>query len=208
MIEISCFPTKITHFQGNFLGSHLDERHPLPWRQLHSTFLRWQVIGRASRIGSCHQRKLQLDRYQSWYKSFTSCSDLEVKNQQEKLTQIDLGMINLGHCSSTIATPLKVVSVCSSHQMPDFSAWPPEGRFCQLVESGPICTARWDWEACAASHFPKAVAFGRWKNEFGWMRNVMNSICPFQRFRSKWVEYIIYKSLHLIWCKSFLLRLI
>lgn len=62
-------PTKITHFQGNFLDSHLDERHPLPWRQLHSTFLRWQVIGRASRIGSCHQRKLQLDRYKSWYKS-------------------------------------------------------------------------------------------------------------------------------------------
>lgn len=157
-------------------------------------------------------KEVATGQIQELIQKFTSCSDLEVKNQQEKLIQIDLGYINLGHCSSTIATPLKVVSVGSSHQMPDFSAWPPEGRFCQLVESGPICTARtarWDWEACAASHFPKAVAFGRWKMNLDEWEMSLNSICTFQRLRSKWVEYIIYTMymcLHLIWCKYLLLR--
>lgn len=94
----------------------------------------------------------------------------------------------------------------------------PNARLFGMAPGGAVLPAGGIWpylyspvrlRGLCGQPFSKSRGFWSMKNEFGWMRNVMNSICTFQRLRSKWVEYIIYTMymcLHLIWCKYLLLR--
>ena len=150
-LEIHCFPTKITHFWG----SQLDVKTPFALRWLHSTFLRWASHRTClTELDPAVKGSCKTDHFQTW----------KSKNHQEKDSLIwdEFGF--------TIATPLKVVSVGSSHQMPDFSAWPPE-LGAVLPANGGI----WPYlyspvrlrSGLCGRHGPKSRGFWM-KNEFGW----------------------------------------
>ena len=177
-LEIHWFPTKITHFWG----SQLDVKHPLPWGGF--TVRSWdgQVIGLASPNWILPSKEVA--RQIQYKRNLTSFSDLSQKTTKKKThwfgMNLDLRLqllwrlflwAHLTKCQIFRHGPRSLGG--SASQWWNLALFVQSGE----IEKWPV---RPPW-----SQKPWLL-----DEKWIWMRSVMNSICAFQRFGSKWFAYV------------------